>query len=69
MQLLEDSIHKFKKQLPTLIGADNNATSRRKDAKAVWEETKEAAKKKVDAGLLCRKWVWWIGRSSTVDFQ
>jgi hypothetical protein len=35
MQLLEDSIHRFKKRLTTLIGADNNATSRRKDAKAV----------------------------------
>jgi hypothetical protein len=35
-----------------LIGADNNATSRRKEGKAAWEETKEVAKKKVDAGLL-----------------
>jgi hypothetical protein len=52
MQLLEGSIHKFKKQLTALTGADNNATSRRKGAKAVWEETKEAAKKKVDTELL-----------------
>jgi hypothetical protein len=52
MQLLEDSIGKFKKRLAILIGADNSAPSRRKEGKAVWKKTKEAAKKKRDTELL-----------------
>jgi hypothetical protein len=61
MQLLEDSVSKFKKRLIALTGADNNATSRRKDAKAVWEETKEPAKKRWVQSC-CRNLGWWIGR-------
>jgi hypothetical protein len=52
MQLLEDSIGKFKKRLAILIGVDNSAPSRRKEGKAVWEKTKEAAEKKKDTELL-----------------
>jgi hypothetical protein len=52
MQLLEDSIRKFKAELKTLTGADSNSTARRKKFRAVWEETKEAAKKTVDTELL-----------------
>jgi hypothetical protein len=33
MQLLEDSIGRFKKRLAILIGADNNAPSRRKEGR------------------------------------
>jgi hypothetical protein len=52
MQLLENGIRKFNGNLTVVIGADNNSTSRRKEGKAVWEETKEFAKKKADTALL-----------------
>ena len=52
MQLLEHSISKFKAKLHTLIGADSSSTARRKKSRAVWEETKEAAKRTVDTALL-----------------
>jgi hypothetical protein len=52
MQLLENGIRRVKDKLAVLIGADNNGTSRRKEGKAVWEKTKESAKKEVDTGLL-----------------
>jgi hypothetical protein len=52
MQLLENGIRRFKDKLAVLIGADNDAPSRRKEGRAVWKKTKEDAKKKVDAGLL-----------------
>jgi hypothetical protein len=46
MKLLEHSISEFKAKLSTLIGA------RRKESRAVWEETKEAAKRTVGTALL-----------------
>jgi hypothetical protein len=52
IQLLEDSIRNFKAKLHTLTGADSSSTTRRKKSRAVWEETKEAAKKTVDTELL-----------------
>jgi hypothetical protein len=52
MQLLESSIRKFKAKLHTLTGADSNSNTKRKKSRAVWEETKEAAKKTVDTELL-----------------
>jgi hypothetical protein len=52
MQLLEDSIRKFKAELRTLTGADSSSTARRKKSRAVWKETKEAAKKTVNTELL-----------------
>jgi hypothetical protein len=35
-----------------LIAADSSSNTRRKKVRAVWEETKEAAKKRVDTALL-----------------
>jgi hypothetical protein len=52
MQLLEGSISNFKAKLHTLIGADSSSNTRRKKVRAFWEDTKEAAKKRVDTALL-----------------
>jgi hypothetical protein len=52
MQLLEDSISKFKAKLHALIGVGSSSSTRRKKVRAVWEDTKEAAKKMVDTALL-----------------
>ena len=41
-----------KAKLHTLIAADSSSNTRRKKVRAVWEETKEAAKKRVDTALL-----------------
>jgi hypothetical protein len=52
MQLLENGIRRSKDKLAVLIKADNDAPLRRKEGRAVWEKTKEGAKKQVDAELL-----------------
>jgi hypothetical protein len=52
MQLLKNDIRRFKDKLAVLIQAINDAPLRRKEGRAVWEKTKEGAKKKADTELL-----------------
>jgi hypothetical protein len=52
MELLENGICRFKDKLVVLIQADNDSTLRRKEGRAVWEKTKEGAKKKIDTELM-----------------
>jgi hypothetical protein len=54
MQLLENDIRRFKdNKLTVLIGADNDGPSRRKEGKAVWEETKNPRRRRWIQGC-CR---------------
>ena len=46
MQLLEDSISKFKAKLHTLIGADSSSNTRRKKVRAVWRKTRKGLPRK-----------------------
>jgi hypothetical protein len=52
LQLLENGIRRFKDKLAVLIQAGKDSSLRRDEARAVWEKTKELAKKELDAELM-----------------
>jgi hypothetical protein len=52
LQLLENSIRRFKDKMKALLQAGMNTEQRRVASRAIWEDTKELAKKDLDTELL-----------------
>jgi len=52
LQLLENGIRRFKDKMKVLIQAGMNTEQRREASRAIWENTKEPAKKELDTELL-----------------
>ena len=52
LQLLENGIRRFKDKMKVLIQAGMNTAQRMEESRAIWEKTKEPAKKELDNELL-----------------